>query len=99
MASIHIRFLNGETDSWQLHDTQKPNEVLRAMFRIMSIGGSFGFGVQTEEGQDGIDYGMVLLRMNEVSRVHIDGILDEKAFLGTWAEVDGGLGEDGDTSG
>jgi hypothetical protein len=52
----------------------------------MARGAIYGFGVETLQGNQAVDFGFVVLRMAEVAMFHIDGMVDDESLIGPWAE-------------
>jgi hypothetical protein len=91
MATLSVRFKNGDTDPWRLTDELAAN-LSDFLLRLLSSSARdqiFSFPVADEEGGVGTDYGYVSLRLTEVVSLHLDGLVNEAAAAALWAELQG----------
>jgi hypothetical protein len=92
MASIEVRFKNGDTDEWELHEAMDLRELVKKLTRGTASGmGVVSLGVRSEGG-GAADYDFVGLSMGEVVSWQIRGLFDVKADAALWQELQG-LGE------
>jgi hypothetical protein len=90
MAHIRVRYKNGEEDEWLLHERMDLRHFVSFVGRAFARSdGGTAFGIAPEEGTFVADYGMVGVRWGEVVAWTIDGLVDDAALVGPWAEADG----------
>jgi hypothetical protein len=65
MPIIEVRFKDGSTDGWELHEAFDLDELARTLTRSTGTAKTISFGVLAEGGGSA-DYGFVGLRMSEV---------------------------------
>jgi hypothetical protein len=96
MATVWVRYDNGEIDSWQLTDeiATDVRKFVADMGHAGFANNLFSFPVMPEEGTVGTDYGFVSLKMERVIAWHIDGLVNPAAAAALWAELQG-LGDGG----
>jgi hypothetical protein len=87
VASLRVRYRNGDTDEWHLAE-QMDTQELADHLRIASAKGHLvGFGVPSEVGERGVDYGWAMVRMSEVVMLHIEGMVNLRG-LAMWTPSD-----------
>jgi hypothetical protein len=85
MATLRVRYRNGETDEWEIHERMKGLDVAKALWVGMDRE-SVNFAVADRSGGGPADYGRVTLRMSEVAMWHLDGLIDFPSDVGVWTE-------------
>lgn len=88
MASIEVRFKDGSTDEWELHEAFDLTEFARVLTTSTGTAKTISFGVVTEGGGSA-DFGFVGLRMSEVVSWEIKGMFDTTTGAALWAELQG----------
>lgn len=83
MARLRVRYRSGETDEWTINERINSGELAAALGRAISEGGTVGFATDSEVGIEGVDYGFVGLRGNEMASWWLDGLVDFRD-LATW---------------
>jgi hypothetical protein len=89
MATLTVRFVNGDTDSWRLTDALAA-DIDDFVLKLISASARdqvFSFPVTVEEGGAGTDYGFVSLRLPEVVFWHLDGLVNQAVAAALWAEM------------
>jgi hypothetical protein len=91
VASVWVRYENGDEGSWHLTDelAAELKEFVANMGHAGSKGSLFSFPVMPEEGMPGTDYGFVSLRMDHLVAWHIDGLVNAAAAAALWAAMQG----------
>jgi hypothetical protein len=84
MATLRVRYRNGETDEWEIHERMKALEVTETLWKGMN--GFVSFTSISHPTSAAAEFGRVGLRMNEVSMWQVDGLLDFPTDVGVWAE-------------
>jgi hypothetical protein len=88
MATLWVRYVNGEEDGWELHDEIDLEELTKQLHRAVSgPSGMVSFGVKSREGAPGTDYGFVGVRMSAVVAWRVDGLVDPARAAALWAEL------------
>jgi hypothetical protein len=95
MATLKVRYRDGSEEDWELHDAVRLRE-LAARLNVALAGQSptVAFGVAAESG-DSTQYGIVILRLADVTMASIDGMTDEGSAAALFAELEA-LTSDGD---
>jgi hypothetical protein len=88
MASIEIRFKDGSTKDWDLHEELDLDNLVRLLKRLTGTSKSISFGVPVERGASG-EFGFVGLRMTEVVYWEVKGMFQTKKGAAMWAELQG----------
>jgi hypothetical protein len=91
MATLRVRYRNGETDEWRLTDelAMELSKFLLKLLDASAKGAVFSFPISPEEGAPGTDFGYVALRLEEVVGWHLDGFVNSAAAAAVWAEMEG----------
>jgi hypothetical protein len=91
MASVWVRYDNGQEDEWHLTDELgvKTGEVVGQLIHALSKGSTYSFAVMPEEGFPGTDYGFVGVNMAKVVAWRLDGLVNAAAAAALWAEMGG----------
>jgi hypothetical protein len=93
MASVSVRYTNGDDDEWELTDQMHPGRLAK-VFASTTADGMVSFAVASDEG--GVaDFDFVGVRMAEISTWHVHGLLDVASSAALWAELHPSKGEDG----
>jgi hypothetical protein len=86
MARITVRFRNGDTSEWELHESMDLGNLATVLTQATGGRGVTSFGVASESGRS-TDYGFVGLAMADVISWHIDGMLDPEVAARILAEL------------
>jgi hypothetical protein len=87
MAMLRVRYRNGETDEWEIHERMTGLDVAKALWLGM---GREAVNIAVADQSGGpADYGRVTLRMSEVAMWHLDGMIEFKSDVGVWNEQQG----------
>jgi hypothetical protein len=91
VATLWVRYKNGDTDSWRLTDelAVEINDFVVKLISTSARNEVFSFPVLDEEGGPGTDFGYVSLRLTEVAAWHLDGLVNKAAAAALWAEMQG----------
>lgn len=84
MATLRVRYRDGETDEWSLSEQMDLQELAKTFHFAMGQGNCVSLGVETRTGHEGVDYGFMGLRMDDVVMWEIDGLLDEARAASVW---------------
>jgi hypothetical protein len=87
MAKLRVRYRNGETDEWELHERMDLKRLGGQLTKAMDGSIALRFGTASETGAPS-DYATVALRMSDIIMWTIDGFVDDAALIGAWAEMD-----------
>lgn len=89
MPNIEVRFKNGDTAVWDLHDGMNLPDLVKKLTRGTASGtGVVSLGVRSEGG-GAADYDFVGLAMGEVASWQVRGLFDVKAGAALWQELQG----------
>jgi hypothetical protein len=91
VASMWVRYENGDTDEWRLTDAVATdlNDFATRAQHCSAVDDVFGFPVTPEEGTGGTDFGWVCLSMSKVVAWHLDGLVNPAAAAALWVELEG----------
>ncbi|MGH2680917.1 MAG: hypothetical protein ACRDG8_10630 [Actinomycetota bacterium] len=87
MASLEVRFKDGSTKEWELHEASDLNALVRLLKRL-TTSKTVTFGVPAERGAPA-EFGFVGLRLAEVVSWEVKGLFDAKMGAAMWAELQG----------
>jgi hypothetical protein len=93
MATIEIRFKDGSTDEWELHEAFDLDKLVRLLRRLTGTSETISFGVSAERGGSA-EFGFVGLRMTEVVSWEVKNMFDTRTGAAMWAELQGLSQED-----
>lgn len=88
MATLRVRYRNGETDEWEVHERLDGLDLMRALWEALANRGISSFAVASEVGAGTSDYGRVALAMSDVAMWHLDGQVDFQSDAALWAELE-----------
>jgi hypothetical protein len=85
VASIHVRFVSGDEEVWELLDQTDVNRLVKVLAHP-GPDAWISFPVASEREGLAI-YGFVGLSMADVASWHVDGMTDTSAAAALWAEL------------
>ncbi len=88
MATLRVRFRDGDTDEWTMHERMDLGDLAKFLTESLGRPSIVSFGIASRSGDTPADYGFLGLRMAEVIWWDLDGMVDEEALLGPWSEAD-----------
>ena len=80
MATILVRYANGDEDDWELHEAVDLPGLVRKL-SLTHQGGAMSFSVVPKSGRS-YDFGYVGIRIDQVASWHIDGLVDPGQLFG-----------------
>ena len=87
MASIEVRFKNGDVAEWTLHDAADLPELVKILTRSTGVPAAVvSLGIASAEG-GAADYNFVGLAMGNVVAWEIKGMFDPSSGAALWAEL------------
>jgi hypothetical protein len=89
MARLEVRFKDGSTDGWGLHEAFDLNELARVLTKSTGTSKTVSFGVLPANEGGSADFGFVGLQMSEVVSWEIKGMFDAATGAALWAELQG----------
>jgi hypothetical protein len=86
MASIQVRFKDGGTAEWELHEAFDLDNLVRLLTRLTGTSEMISFVVPAEKGMSA-EFGFVGLRMAEVVSWEVKGMFDSTNGAAIWDEL------------
>jgi hypothetical protein len=86
MANLEVRFKDGSTAEWELHETFDLDNLVGLIARLSGTSETVSFSVPAKDGLSG-EFGFVGLRMDEVVSWEVNGLFDTTNGAAMWSEL------------